>query len=415
MATKIAYIGAMRKCLPRSSRNMIGLPLHEWQQVLHSLQILPAALELLHDNNGGFTYSSTRSAVPNNDSVSAFHICIKLGRTWRRNEHFCVARHSFLDNTNVVLVAGTNSHGICETLYERLSATERTDIFCILVVTLALWINEAEKNRWLLDYEVQEIERKNKFHAIHYERYEAPTLEQLNLPKSMAQTRWSIGLLIASMENTINAIDFAKERHIRYHAICCKQIPSYVPPCPVSHLQAALSQYRSQACSKIIQMQMLQERVASQIAVTNTLIAHRDSRATIELALAMKADSKLMKRLSLVTVIFLPATFLATFFSMIFFRIVGGDEHPALEVSQWIWLYPLCTMLLTLFLVCQYGLRVKLHKVLKKVLPQSRASVSDRASDSEAQVQHEHQGDEADGGEVEKGSQEGLNGVEGLR
>lgn len=51
MATKIAYIGAKRNYLSNSSHNMIGLPLHEGQQVRHSLQILPGALELLHDNN----------------------------------------------------------------------------------------------------------------------------------------------------------------------------------------------------------------------------------------------------------------------------------------------------------------------------------------------------------------------------
>lgn len=46
------------------------------------------------------------SAVSNNDSVSAFHFCIKLLDTWRHSEHFIVARHDFLDGTNFVLIAG---------------------------------------------------------------------------------------------------------------------------------------------------------------------------------------------------------------------------------------------------------------------------------------------------------------------
>lgn len=142
-------------------------------------------------------------------------------------------------------------------------------------------------------------------------------------------------------------------------------------------------------------MQTLGSRVPAQIAVTNTLIVHRDSRATIDLAMAMKADSKLMKRLSLVTVISLPAAFLATFFSMTFFHIGGSDELPALEVSRWIRLYPLCAVPLTLFLVFQYGLDTKLQKLLQTALAQSRSYFSDRAGDSEAQ---------ADGGEGVTGS-----------
>lgn len=62
-----------------------------------------------------------------------------------------------------------------------------------------------------------------------------------------------------------------------------------------------------------------------QLAITNTLIARRDSKLNIEIAKAVKQDSELMKDIAAVTMILLPATFPTTFFSMAFFH-VGTDS-----------------------------------------------------------------------------------------
>jgi hypothetical protein len=66
-------------------------------------------------------------------------------------------------------------------------------------------------------------------------------------------------------------------------------------------------------------------RIDTQLAITNTLIARRDSKLNIEIAKSVKQDSELMKDIAAVTMILLPATFLATFFSMAFFH-VGTDS-----------------------------------------------------------------------------------------
>jgi hypothetical protein len=66
-------------------------------------------------------------------------------------------------------------------------------------------------------------------------------------------------------------------------------------------------------------------RIDAQLAITKTLIARRDSKLNIEIAKAVKQDSELIKDIAAVTMILLPATFPATFFSMAFFH-VGTDS-----------------------------------------------------------------------------------------
>lgn len=402
-STKIVYVGVKRKYFHKSTQSAIKLLCQEWIQLLCSLEILPSALELLHDNNGGFSSRVTghhahgsSPTVAKDDSVSASHVSLKLGDSWPNHEHFFYARYDFRDERHVFLIAGTGSRALCDQLCERLSTVKRCDIFCVLVFMLSLWLNQAEDNRWRLDYEVQDIESRTGFSSMQYRQYEPLTPEQMSLTKDMAQTAESIALLIVYMENMIKSIIFAKEQHLRFYDICCKHVQSYDPPSPVSQLQDALAQYHSQACSKKLQMQMLQARVAAQIAVTNTLIAHRDSRANIELAKAMNADSKLMRGIAFVTMIFLPATFLATFFSMTFFHLGGSDGNPTFEVSKWIWLYPLCTVPLTLVLAFQYGLDVELRKFVQKTLDKLPPNFPRTASDSEAQAPYARQENDAD-------------------
>lgn len=392
--TKIAYVGMKRKYLDRATSNSLKVSRQDWMHLLHYLDFLPSALELMYDNNGGFSShisyrnkdsdstGSQRDCVP-----SAYHFCLKLGDAWPNHEHFIYLRHEFNTGQNAVVLAGTDSRTLCQRLFGRLRHIERTDIFSILAMMVFAWLNQAEENRWELDYQVQDIESRTGYSSMQYRRFEPLSPEQMSLTKDMAQTVDSLAMMVTYMENFIRGISFAMDQHLRFHDLCERETRR-TWPYGVSQLQDTLAQYHSQACSKKQQIQTLQGRVAAQINVTNTLIAHRDSRANIELATSMKEDARLMKGISTVTMIFLPATFLATFFSMTFFHIGGSDNSLTFEVSRWIWLYPLCTLPLTLALAYQYGLEEKLRSMLDKLGNRLRPVASEAASDSEAQVEH---------------------------
>ncbi|CAO2653796.1 Nn.00g032070.m01.CDS01 [Neocucurbitaria sp. VM-36] len=65
----------------------------------------------------------------------------------------------------------------------------------------------------------------------------------------------------------------------------------------------------------------------------------------VEIALATSRDSKVMRSISLVTMVFLPGTFLATVFSMTFFNWFDGDGNG--QISSSLWIYVVVTVLFT--------------------------------------------------------------------
>ncbi|KAF1833333.1 hypothetical protein BDW02DRAFT_552741 [Decorospora gaudefroyi] len=65
----------------------------------------------------------------------------------------------------------------------------------------------------------------------------------------------------------------------------------------------------------------------------------------VEIALATNQDSKVMRSIALVTMVFLPGTFFATVFSMTFFDWFTEDGKA--RVSQYLWVYFLVTVVFT--------------------------------------------------------------------
>jgi hypothetical protein len=72
--------------------------------------------------------------------------------------------------------------------------------------------------------------------------------------------------------------------------------------------------------------------------VVNALLAHHNNDLNVDMARDARSDSVLMRRIALVTMVFLTATSMATFFSMGFFQIQDGDG--SLHVSQLVDLAP---------------------------------------------------------------------------
>ncbi|KAF2134965.1 hypothetical protein P153DRAFT_362675 [Dothidotthia symphoricarpi CBS 119687] len=69
------------------------------------------------------------------------------------------------------------------------------------------------------------------------------------------------------------------------------------------------------------------------------------SETAVEIALATSQDSKVMRSISLVTMVFLPGTFFATVFSMTFFDWFGDDGET--QISSYVWVYVVVTVFFT--------------------------------------------------------------------
>ncbi|KAH7128293.1 hypothetical protein B0J11DRAFT_578520 [Dendryphion nanum] len=76
------------------------------------------------------------------------------------------------------------------------------------------------------------------------------------------------------------------------------------------------------------------------------------SETAVEIALATSQDSKVMRSISLVTMVFLPGTFFATVFSMTFFDWKSEEDQM---VSSYLWIYIVVTLFFTaITLGCWY-------------------------------------------------------------
>ncbi|KAI0505640.1 hypothetical protein F5B22DRAFT_516044 [Xylaria bambusicola] len=100
-------------------------------------------------------------------------------------------------------------------------------------------------------------------------------------------------------------------------------------------------------CANIIEgvglaSQLEWNQIGRKDTFTNLQIAHNG----LKVAQHTRRDSELMKSIALLTMVFLPATFVATLFSMGIFS-WKGPRGEILSVSPWIWLYVAVTVAIT--------------------------------------------------------------------
>ncbi|ORY06764.1 hypothetical protein BCR34DRAFT_518735 [Clohesyomyces aquaticus] len=106
----------------------------------------------------------------------------------------------------------------------------------------------------------------------------------------------------------------------------------------------------------VLQTSVLKDRVQSHINLTFSLIAQEENRISRSIseesaliAVAAKRDSAAMKTIALITIIFLPPTFVATFFSMTMFDWTPNPEQPDSRIaSVYLWVYWVVAIPLTI-------------------------------------------------------------------
>lgn len=105
------------------------------------------------------------------------------------------------------------------------------------------------------------------------------------------------------------------------------------------------------------QLQHLHERAQSQGTFLLNRMAHDEASATAAIAADSKRDSTAVKIIAILTMVFLPGTFVATFFSMDMFNWnANGDgsssgDQGSIQVSSYIWVYWVVTLPLTILVM----------------------------------------------------------------
>jgi hypothetical protein len=193
--------------------------------------------------------------------------------------------------------------------------------------------------------------------------------DELTLTPNLLCTADDLSRLARASRGIKAAFAFLDEQLQTFDRICNDQACPRMDRRLKTHISEGFQQKMSLAETQLLQIDELRGRVGTQLKLVNILIAQRDSRINldiasaarrdnqinIEIAAAMKMDSKMMRGIAAVTMVFLPATFMATFFSMVFFN-VDPDTTRQLRVSPWIWLYAVLTVSWTVFILFGYWL-----------------------------------------------------------
>ncbi|KKY27638.1 hypothetical protein UCRPC4_g00871 [Phaeomoniella chlamydospora] len=357
---RMFFIHQKRKYYEFSTSSQLSLTLDTWLKLLDQLQIPPVAVEALHDNNGQcgchISYCSTDEPHPCRPPIGArcaYHVWMKLG-DWGNSEHFAYARHDFHTGRNLVLVLGTMDARSIHQLATKLQCSSRIDFFPALLVLTSSWSREIEEHRWQQDFATQQIESQTGYSSLQFYGIEPLSTKQLSLSKDIAMTSDGISNAVTGALNLADIISFLSAQLRRYADASSVFVEQQVSPEREIQLSDAFSHRLSQVNARIKQMHGLKSRVDAQWKIINALIAQRDSQVNIEIGSATKADSELMRGIAFITMVFLPTTFMATFFSMVFFH-VGPEDSIHLIVNHWVWLYPAFTIPLTIVLAFRYG------------------------------------------------------------
>jgi hypothetical protein len=359
-SAKILFVRQKRRYYNDSRNSLceIGLRRSTWEEVLHHFCVPPNFLELLHSNNGAFSAEisycrddSTNSQHQNcpENGTSAFHLYLKLG-DWGNNEHAVYARHDFHTGHDLVLIMGTAAQDYPARLLAHLRASRKhLGLPQILLYLSSSWLEQVEKTRTSMDQVVRNLESRTGASSLRF--MQAP------LPRENLIVTGDLYVALDWLRMVSRASGMVREActflQVQLRRLSDLTPDDYISSWLTGQIHDALAQNQSLAFNQSEQTSGLMRRIDAQLAITNTIIAHRDSKLTIEIAKATKRDSELMKGIAAVTMIFLPATFLATFFSMVFFH-VGTESQVRLTVDSKIWLYPAITAPFTAIVTAWY-------------------------------------------------------------
>lgn len=298
------------------------------------------------------------------------HLSIKIG-SWGNNELAIYARQPMHPGGRGLLhCVGTAHHLTCEAIADRPRGVHCDDVFSLLLLPMERACTLVIRMRWKLDQHTQELEAltgyahfRQPWRALPLPVSEIAFGQQLQIYEGKARC------LIWACARYEENIAFVQEQLLACRAEIGK---GFVDPLVAArHAHNTTAHYDAFAQLKSLIRghgtiaAVFLARIEAQQTVTRTLIASRDSNTTIEIGKAAKQDSEVMRSIAFLTMVFLPATFLATFFSMVFFTLEdegsGGtgakDGLGRLRFDTSVWLYPAVTLPVTVLVFGWYRRR----------------------------------------------------------
>lgn len=349
----IVHVRQKRQYLTGRTTCALSIDESMWAAVLDRFEILPTFLELLHSNNGGTLVQTSYADFDAGVEPAAFHIGYKMG-DWANCEVAIYARVDLKTDSSFMLLMGTDDCIEFDQICNLLQTKPDASVFHVVYALHTICLNMTEKVRWTVDHETQKLEGLTGVASCLQQDASPLSAEELEFNKSHQVTTDFARLLEFGSTRVRMNFEALLHHMDQYKLICPVNGAHRLSDARLQNLREACQMKLALARNQFDQIQGLRFRLSSQSEVTKTLMAQRDTEITLDIAQATRRDSELMRVIAAITMIFLPATFVATFFSMVFFH-VGDEKSIRLMVDKTIWLYPVVAVPLTIGAAVAYS------------------------------------------------------------
>ena len=350
----VLFVRQKKRSLVACTINIIGTSRASWISILTSAEVLPSFLEILHTNHSGCARHIAYE--PTSEQPEAFHLSMKVG-DFAHNRFGVYARQSFKTGRAFVLFAGKKDNIHADALRQRMQGVEKPNVFELVLMLFEPTYARLEQARRACDFNTQELEVRTGHASLdQLTGYALPPKElefSKDLSKDLQKCMNIIRCVLWACTRFAEMLEFLQTSLKEYQSVTESMEHVRLSRPDLEALNSALAQKQTLITGLKSGTEQLLHRVEGQMDVIRSLVAERDSRVTIEIAKAAKNDSTIMRGIAFVTMIFLPATFAATFFSMVFFH-VGDEQGVHLSVDRHIWLYPALTVPVTLVIIAWY-------------------------------------------------------------
>ncbi|KAL8727233.1 MAG: hypothetical protein Q9166_006197 [cf. Caloplaca sp. 2 TL-2023] len=336
-----------------------------FESLLKESEIPVRFLEVLANNNGCYqaytTYSETRAEC----FREATDLLIKLPASFLLNSAIYIRYTIHTENT-VCLLLGNQLYEVKKAMEQLFVPPFRRTASPMQVIDTAVseYVALMEPQRQSLDVRVRELEAKTGMGAHVFDESQRAAANELNdLLKDLHVCEGLLAFFERTVQFQVGWIEWLQSQHsvlnqLRFGAREISNLPPLHRPAEEG-VASSLGLCASLSRESFEQVRTLRNRIRIQLSVSKVanLIAQNDSRTNISIADASRRiafetrrDSDAMKTIAALTMVFLPATFVATLFGMVFFT-VDSDSGSHFRVNPLWWIYLVVTIPLTLLTV----------------------------------------------------------------
>lgn len=351
----------------KTRRRAFMISRHAFEVIFNAIRIPVRFLEIMPNNNGCYL---ARATYADNGVIESFHIMIKLPSSFLNSTIYF--RYDLSTGRSVCLLMGNRTQGVVSALQQTFASQGPDNTrsnprpaspFQILNIVMSEYVALMEPERQFLDVRVRELEAKTGMSAHIFDDSQRAIADEYSaLQKDLHVCEGLLAFFERTTQFQVGLTEWLQAQHAALNEIrfgTCQIIKMTPAGRPIEEevVASSLSLCTSFSRERLEQVRTLRNRIQIQLSVVANIIAQNDNRTNISIAEASrriafetKRDSDAMKTIAALTMVFLPATFVATLFGMVFFTTESSSGSGFRVNSLW-WIYLAVTIPLTMLTV----------------------------------------------------------------